>query len=269
MSATSQNHEKFNDYEGFVEKFKPKKTTDDCYTPENIYQVVKDWACERYDVDPSTVVRPFYPGGDYESEDYSGKVVIDNPPFSILSKIIRFYQAQGVPFFLFCPGLTMLKPDDMDITAICADTQITYENGAVVRTGFITNMDDEYRLYTAPDLMDSVDEANTANIKARSRDLPVYQYPFDVLTSARANWMCRHHTEILIKKSDARFIRKLDMQSEFGKSIFGGGLLLSESATSERAAAEMETPGYFDRPDAIHWELSDRERDMQKSIEND
>ena len=22
----------FNDYEGFVEKFKPKKTTDDCYT---------------------------------------------------------------------------------------------------------------------------------------------------------------------------------------------------------------------------------------------
>lgn len=25
--------EKFNDYEGFVDKFKPKKTTDDCYTP--------------------------------------------------------------------------------------------------------------------------------------------------------------------------------------------------------------------------------------------
>lgn len=23
----------FTDYEGFVEKFKPKKTTDDCYTP--------------------------------------------------------------------------------------------------------------------------------------------------------------------------------------------------------------------------------------------
>lgn len=23
----------FEDYDGFVEKFKPKKTTDDCYTP--------------------------------------------------------------------------------------------------------------------------------------------------------------------------------------------------------------------------------------------
>ena len=33
MAATSQNKEKFEDYEAFVEKFKPKKTTDDCYTP--------------------------------------------------------------------------------------------------------------------------------------------------------------------------------------------------------------------------------------------
>ena len=32
-------------YEEFVEKFKPKKTTDDCMTPPEIYEVVKDWAC--------------------------------------------------------------------------------------------------------------------------------------------------------------------------------------------------------------------------------
>ena len=30
----------FNDYEGFVEKFKPKKTTDDCYTPPAVYDYV-------------------------------------------------------------------------------------------------------------------------------------------------------------------------------------------------------------------------------------
>ena len=29
-------------YEEFVEKFKPKKTTDDCYTPSEIYEVIKD-----------------------------------------------------------------------------------------------------------------------------------------------------------------------------------------------------------------------------------
>ena len=28
------------EYEQFVEKFKPKKTTDDCYTPPEIYEVI-------------------------------------------------------------------------------------------------------------------------------------------------------------------------------------------------------------------------------------
>lgn len=36
------------EYEDFLEKFKPKLTTDDCFTPENVYQVIKDWAVERY-----------------------------------------------------------------------------------------------------------------------------------------------------------------------------------------------------------------------------
>lgn len=30
-------------YEEFVEKFKPKKTTDDCYTPPEVYKLIKDW----------------------------------------------------------------------------------------------------------------------------------------------------------------------------------------------------------------------------------
>lgn len=30
----------FLDYDSFLEKFKPKKTTDDCYTPANIYEAV-------------------------------------------------------------------------------------------------------------------------------------------------------------------------------------------------------------------------------------
>ena len=35
--------EKHNDYEGFVDKFKPRKTTDDCYTPPAIYDEVVRW----------------------------------------------------------------------------------------------------------------------------------------------------------------------------------------------------------------------------------
>lgn len=37
-------------YEEFVDKFKPKRTTDDCYTPEGIYDVVRDYVIEKYDL---------------------------------------------------------------------------------------------------------------------------------------------------------------------------------------------------------------------------
>lgn len=87
-------------YEQFLEKFKPKKTTDDCYTPDNVYEVVKSWAVKRYGI-TERIMRPFYPGGDFEKEDYTGAVVIDNPPFSIFAKIIDFYLENGVKFFPF------------------------------------------------------------------------------------------------------------------------------------------------------------------------
>ena len=78
-------------YEEFVEKFKPKKTTDDCYTPSEIYEVIKDWVCKRYNIDPENVIRPFWPGGDYEKDEYPpGCVVVDNPPFSILKIYVNF-----------------------------------------------------------------------------------------------------------------------------------------------------------------------------------
>ena len=69
-------------YEEFVEKFKPKKATDDCYTPPTIYEIVKQWAYNEYGIDPAKVVRPFYPGGDYKAFPYpDGAVVFDNPPY--------------------------------------------------------------------------------------------------------------------------------------------------------------------------------------------
>lgn len=109
MNKTEQRR---NDYEGFVEKFKPKKTTDDCYTPHLVYDAILKWVKERYNIaDTTRVIRPFYPGGDYQSEDYSGDcIVIDNPPFSILAKILRWYQEQGVRFFLFAPASDTFLP---------------------------------------------------------------------------------------------------------------------------------------------------------------
>ncbi len=45
LNGTQIKLEDVNDkYAAFVDKFKPKKTTEDCYTPENILEAVKGWA---------------------------------------------------------------------------------------------------------------------------------------------------------------------------------------------------------------------------------
>ena len=88
IDIMAKNKEKFNDYDGFVEKFKPKKTTDDCYTPPAVYDAVLQYVRETYHIaDDVPIVCPFCPGGDYENYDYpDGCVVVDNPPFSIFAK---------------------------------------------------------------------------------------------------------------------------------------------------------------------------------------
>ena len=87
----------FDDYDGFTDKFKAKLTTDDCYTPPEVYAVVLEWVRSRTDLTGKNIVRPFYPGGDYENEEYLPEdVVIDNPPFSILARILRFYKSRDI-----------------------------------------------------------------------------------------------------------------------------------------------------------------------------
>ena len=51
------------EYEQFLDKFKTKKTTDDCYTPANIYDAVANWTAVEYGLDRAAFVRPFFPGG--------------------------------------------------------------------------------------------------------------------------------------------------------------------------------------------------------------
>ena len=130
-------------YEEFVEKFKPKLTTDDCMTPPEVYDTVRDWVCEEYGIDQAGIIRPFWPGEDYQTQDYpEGCVVLDNPPFSILSTIIAWYQERGIRFFLFAPTLTAFsgRKNLMDVNHIVCDCDIEYENGAIVHTSFVSNL---------------------------------------------------------------------------------------------------------------------------------
>ena len=260
----------FIDYDGFLEKFKPKKTTDDCYTPANVYEAVLGWVAreyfraepqmrgERTFIGEREVVRPFWPGKEFDCAEYpDGCVVVDNPPFSILSKIVRWYYSQKINYFLFSPYLTNLGvgAGGAGVNHIIAPCSVLYKNGATVDTAFVTNLGDDF-IRSAPDLMDAIDAANDKNLASRRKPLPKYIYPDCVLTSAAVGYMCKHHTPFAVKRGDCAFIRKMDAQGDGG--IFGGGYLLSRSAAAERAAAE--------RAAATVWNLSPREIDLQNLL---
>lgn len=248
MAGNTKTRGEFTDYDGFVKKFKPKKTTDDCYTPANIMEVVQNYVTEHYGYEREQMVRPFWPGGDYERFDYSaGCCVVDNPPFSIVKRICKDFQERHIPFFLFCPyltsgGLTKIK----DVTVIIAPAQIRYENGAEVPTSFVTNMEPDQILRGDPELMDALKAADNMNRSTVTKTLPKYEYPNEVLTVSKVGWFTTHHTPYVLGRKDCCIIDDMDAQRRVGKAIFGSGFLLSERAAAERAAAER-------------WQLSARE----------
>ena len=261
--ARGEIFEEDEEYQEFLEKFEAKKTTDDCYTPDNIYDVVKKWCVERYGLKGKKILRPFYPGGDYQKEDYSGDcVVLDNPPFSIISEICEWYTERNIPFFMFAPALTLLgiARGTMNYVACCVG--VTYANGANVSTSFVTNLGNK-KIVASAELRELVEEANKENLRKMHKELPKYSYPDEVLTATMLGYMTAHGTSLEIEAKDVHFIRALDSQKESGKGLFGSGFLLSEKAAAEKAAAEKAAA---EKIDTNIWELSDREREIVKSL---
>lgn len=257
--------EETEEYRQFVEKFKPKLTTDDCYTPDNVYQCVKDWAVRRYGLRGREVLRPFYPGGDYQNAVYpEGCVVVDNPPFSILSEICRFYNERDIPYFLFAPTLTLFSVASGSCNYMLTGCPVTYANGTKVNTSFVTNLG-EYKIETAADLYQMVKAADGANQKETVQELPEYVYPDEVITSA-AYRLAKRGQALRVRAEDAAFIRALDNQKPEGKAIFGSGFLLSSCAAAERAAAERAAAEHAADTKATKWSLSERERRLVREL---
>lgn len=131
---------KSNNYDNFVEKFRP--STDDCMTPPEIKEEIRSFFRAEFSISEPDV-DPFYPGGDYQSENYDGVVVIANPPFSCLAKIVDWYLAHGVKFVLYDNALTacsLLRHREDKIGLYFIDRAIKYlPMHAKVRTGFVTN----------------------------------------------------------------------------------------------------------------------------------
>lgn len=220
------------EHEAFLAKFKPKRTTDDCYTPPEIYDVILKWVKAKCpQIEGLRVARPFYPGGDYTKEDYTDAVVIDNPPFSILAEIKRFYHYHKIPYFLFAPALTLFTSEVKGSNYIIANVNITYANGANVRTGFISNLFGSKAIILAPDLMQVIYEVERNRQKVNS--LPTYVYPKNVISSALLSKYVNAGVAMEIDRNEVSFIRKLDSQEGTGKAIFGAGFLVSDDVADE------------------------------------
>lgn len=260
------------EYQEFVKKFEAKKTTDDCYTPELVYNAVADWVANEYAVNKANFVRPFYPGGDYQREKYKATdIVVDNPPFSILSQILQWYNEHGIRYFLFAPHLTLFGTAKDKATTLCIDVTVTYANGANVSTSFVTNMEDADILFkSSPTLYKAVNDANIENLRQNKIELPRYNYPSSVILTPAVARFSKCGIGFECRKTDAVFIRELDAQKEYGKALFGGGYLMSTSKTTEREKVEREK---VEREKAgcmkfYIWELSEREKEIVNELDN-
>lgn len=245
--------DKFEDYGGFVEKFKPKKTTDDCITPQYIYDEVLAWARENIPgVAGSRILRPFWPGADFTMIDYGpDDVVLDNPPFSMLAKIVDWFLARNVRFFLFAPNLTLFSGARPGVTYIVTHGRVRYENRADVATSFVTNMEGKCRVIVAGDLCKRIKAAVRKHTLEETKPVRKLSYPDTVITSAILGKIATAGVCFKIPMEECAFVRRLDC----GLNVFGGGFLISERAAAERAAAERI-------------KLSEREQEIIKSLEN-
>lgn len=255
------------EYEQFVEKFKPKLTTDDCCTPENIYQAVKEWVFDNYQLAEDTpVLRPFWPGVDYKTQEYTdGCVVIDNPPFSILAEIERYYLDRGIRFFLFAPALTCFKKHK-GLHYVFVNQSITYQNGARVATSFVTNMG-RWLIQSAPDLDERMMVINKENENKKPKP-PVYDYPMEVLTASSVRRFAKYGVRFCLNETDCMYVRSIDNAKAEGKVVFGGGFILSERATAEHVAAKRvaDKRAADEKESVIVWQLSEREKELVKNI---
>ena len=256
------------EYNEFLDKFEQKKTTDDCYTPDVVYNAVAEWVAQEYGVTMEHYVRPFFPGGDYQNHHYPEKcVVVDNPPFSILAGIIRFYCDKGIKFFLFAPGLTIFTAPDQRITYIPLNCSVTYANGAVVSTSFITNLEKD-RIRSAPELYSRLKEANDEVLKGMRKELKKHDYPDEVITASSVARYSKYGVDFRVPDNECVKISALDEQKETGDAIFGGAYLVSERLAAERAAAERAAAerAAAERAAANKWTLSAREQEIVRTL---
>ena len=222
-------------YEDFIAKFEDAKTTDDCFTPPAVYNAVVDYVFKKYNLpEDMPIIRPFFPGGDYENTEYpAGSVVIDNPPFSIQSQICMFYLSSNIPFFLFANHLTLFGIKSDGLQYVLCGSCVTYANKAKVNTSFVTNLhSDKSQIIMLGGVLKKMIE-RAQKIEKANQQYKVVPNPH-VMNSARLAKFVRRNQDITISGNH--------LQRCKWDKLFGGGFVIDTETVKMLEEIPEEIP---------------------------
>ena len=264
----SQNPIVFHDYDSYVAKFRDKlhaKTTDDTYTPRDVYEAVVRYVDGHLcPLEGRQLLRPFYPGGDYQRADYpEDGVVVDNPPFSRFMEIVRWYSQRRIPFFLFGPGMT-IGGVTACCTAVITGVAVTFANGAVIRINFATNLlPHEVVITTAHQLKKDIEACPSQH---RPPMLPKYRYPAHLLSVSLLSQIAQGDEDVCFTRRETALVRKLDGKPDGKKVFYGDHWLMSDAAAERAREAAERARETAERARETNVTLSEREREIVRRL---
>ena len=164
----------------------------------------------------------------------------------------------------FAPFGPAASTQGIDWTWLPTGAPVTYENGAVVNTSFISNLFGNLRIWGPSELRAAI---LAADKQATKTAIPKYEYPNNVITVGRVGKIIKRGIDVRIDGRSLRKIAALDAQRRCGKGIYGGGFLCSDAVADDLAAKDLAAKELATKREAIAWKLSEREMKIIETLE--
>ena len=146
-----------------------------------------------------------------------------------------------------------------EVCYVICMAEVTYQNGAVVRTSFTTNLVPDKRIMVSGSLYRRIVDVQVNDTK----QLTKFEYPDNLITCATMGKIAARGVDFEVPSASCAYVRRLDNMP--GKNgLFGAGFLLSDRATAvkldaERRAREIKELGGVDSSSVVIG-LSEREK---------
>lgn len=229
-------------------------SADECYTPPSVYDTVLNYAVERYNLQGKHIVRPFIPGGAFQKYVYAkNDVVIDNPPFSMTTKIVNWYIDNNIPFFLFVNGLygvSLSRGINRKATVIVTNANVSFYNKGSekrIKLGFVTNLEPKNIV-----IRGDASLTKRLNGLVNKKSFKRFRYPENFLKNSDILSALQRNVELKLTTDNCMFEDNLDYHKAQTRdtsqrlSVFGGGYLVNDKLYDEfKESLKHDLPGTY------------------------